>query len=523
MTLRFFGLGALGLAILSGIHGCGPDDDDDSGNHSSGAESGAGGTKTPAGHGGSGAADASGGSGEAGGAPSSGGSLSTGGSSADGGTGTAGRTNRGGTGGTRAGSGGTHTGSGGSDDGAGGSENGTGGSMSEGGASGEAGSDAGGAPNGGAPWSNGGSTTAHGGATSSNGGAAANGGAATGGQGGLGGAAGAPPCVDTVNLPPLTSPPATLDLTGLYTSPDALPTDTAPYVQEYTPTYTLWSDGANKKRWVYLPPCTQIDTSDMDHWVFPVGTRFWKEFRVGDKLVETRFIHRFGTGPSDWLIVTYQWDPNVASPSAGNAFYLQHGLHDANGTTHDIPDQADCPLCHGHLPEHVLGFSAFELTGSPGAIDIGVLSQQGLLTHPAPNGFTPPGTSVQQAGLGYLHANCGMCHNEYFDATTDDPPRMRLLTGETTLETTDTYRTLVKHLTQNTDFTGVYRIKPGDHTNSEIYQRMSLRPGLTNDANPNAAGGDQMPPVATEVPDADGMNAVAAFIDSLPADAPAGR
>jgi len=495
MSLRLFGFGALGLAILSGIHGCASDDDAAS-NAASGAESGAGGTKGSAGRGGSAGADASGGTKQAGGAPNSGGSRSMGGSGAEGGT-VAGESNRGGTGGTRVGSGGSHPGSGGS-------QTGTGGLTIEAGAGGEAGADAGGAPNGGVPSSGGRSA----------------------GEAGLGGAAGDQgnnPCVDTLNLPLLSSAPATLDLTGLYTSPDALPTDTAPYVQQFTPKYTLWSDGANKTRWIYLPPCTQIDTSDMNHWVFPVGTRLWKEFRIGQTLVETRLIHRFGPGESDWLFAAYQWDPAVGSPTAANTIYVPHGVGNANGTQHDIPDQSDCTLCHGHLPEHVLGFSAFELTGSPGAIDIGVLSQQDLLTVPAPNGFVPPGTPEQAAGLGYLHTNCGICHSAYFDATTDDPPRMRLLTDQTTVETTDTYRTLVGHLTQNTDFTGVYRIKPHDHANSEIYQRMSLRPGLTNPDNPTASGYDQMPPLATEVPDTDGMAAVAAFIDSLAADAPAGQ
>src|SRR4051794_23701405 len=48
-------------------------------------------------------------------------------------------------------------------------------------------------------------------------------------------------------------------------------------VLAYTPQFQLWSDGATKKRWIYLPPGTQIDTTDMDYWQFPVGTKIWKE------------------------------------------------------------------------------------------------------------------------------------------------------------------------------------------------------------------------------------------------------
>ncbi len=478
MNLRLFCAGTLGCVILAGIHGC-SSDDDSAPDQSSGAASGAGGTRASGGRGGSAGTRASGGT-SGNGATSNAGAAS----------GTSGREGAGGvaeSGGAR-GSGGTRTtsgGNGGDLGGKGGVRSGTGGDeLGGGGAGGESGEA--GAETGGAPWS---------------------GGAGAGAEAGLGGAAGdhgEQPCVDTLNLPLLTSAPETLDQTGLYTSASADPTDTAPYADEYTPTYPLWSDGANKKRWMYLPACTQIDTSDMNHWVFPVGTRFWKEFRVGDTLVETRFIHRYGPGPDDWLFAAYQWDPDVPSPTAGNTSYVPHGVNNANGTQHDIPDQSACPECHAHLPEHILGFSAFELTGSPGAIDIGVLGNQHLLSVPAPNGFTPPGTSTQQAGLGYLHANCGICHNAFFHATTTSPPQMRLLVEQTTLDATDTYTTMVNVLTQNPDFPDTYRIKPGDHANSEVYMRMSTRVN------------DQMPPIATEVVDTDGVATVAAFIDSLP-------
>ena len=50
----------------------------------------------------------------------------------------------------------------------------------------------------------------------------------------------------------------------------------------FTPTWRLWTDGAVKRRWVSLPPGGTIDTSDPDRWVFPVGTRFFKEFAAPD-------------------------------------------------------------------------------------------------------------------------------------------------------------------------------------------------------------------------------------------------
>jgi hypothetical protein len=92
------------------------------------------------------------------------------------------------------------------------------------------------------------------------------------------GAGGVPtPCVDSLALPLLREAPATLAGTGLYASDNADSTQFAPYVRTYRPNYEFWADGATKQRFVYLPACTQIDTSDMDYWKFPVGTRLWKD------------------------------------------------------------------------------------------------------------------------------------------------------------------------------------------------------------------------------------------------------
>src|ERR1043165_5881885 len=46
-------------------------------------------------------------------------------------------------------------------------------------------------------------------------------------------------------------------------------------IQEYEPRpgFTLFADGATKRRWMFIPDGTTIDTTDMDHWKFPLGTK----------------------------------------------------------------------------------------------------------------------------------------------------------------------------------------------------------------------------------------------------------
>src|SRR5688572_7672014 len=70
--------------------------------------------------------------------------------------------------------------------------------------------------------------------------------------------------------------PARLSETGLYADigSEALADD----VVAFAPQFELWSDGAEKKRWIWLPEGALIGTEDMDAWVLPEGTKLWKEF-----------------------------------------------------------------------------------------------------------------------------------------------------------------------------------------------------------------------------------------------------
>src|SRR5206468_4354814 len=61
--------------------------------------------------------------------------------------------------------------------------------------------------------------------------------------------------------------PSRLSETGLFAE---VSTDTlASGVRAYRPAFELWSDGATKRRWIWLPGQARIDTKDMDNWSFP--------------------------------------------------------------------------------------------------------------------------------------------------------------------------------------------------------------------------------------------------------------
>lgn len=346
--------------------------------------------------------------------------------------------------------------------------------------------------------------------TASAGGAGGIGGTAPGG-GGSGGAptggGGQGGCQNT--LPASEEAPDRLSQTGLYA--DVAQRSLAPYVQEYAPQFPLWSDGADKRRFVYLPECDPvIDNTDEDDWVFPVGTRMWKEFSLGGVLVETRMIHRYGPGPDDFLYVTYAWRDDDS-----DADLVLNGVEDARDTELDIPSVDACSNCHGPhpaqggLPSRYLGLSAIQLSHAGPGVTMQTLSNEGHLLVPHPAGYTIPGDAVAQAALGYLHANCSNCHNDTPDGIIYPFMDLRLKTTDTTVEDTATFTTAVNVMTSLFMNGCTYRILGGDPLASCIHVRMDVR---GSDTMPN---GDQMPPLASDLVDTAGLSAVDAWITTL--------
>jgi mono/diheme cytochrome c family protein len=283
-------------------------------------------------------------------------------------------------------------------------------------------------------------------------------------------------------------------LSGLYAD---LRTETlAEGVMEYAPRFELWSDGAEKRRWLYLPPGTQIDTSDMDGWVFPVGTRAYKEFTRDGVRVETRMLEK--VAPGEWASVAYLWDAEGT-----DAIATQAGARDVLGTMHDVPDEEGCGECHGTTADTLLGVSAIQLDHDGEGATVVELVAGGWLTDAPAKRFVLPGDAAAQAGLGYLHANCGNCHNDNADI-----PKiaMRLwLTVDDlgTVEETPVYQTAVGVAPARVivDVTSI--IEPGDVDASAVHVRM-------NDRGPIG-----MPPLASEDVDSAGVATVDAWINAL--------
>jgi hypothetical protein len=209
--------------------------------------------------------------------------------------------------------------------------------------------------------------------------------------------------------------PKLLSQTGLYASRSSSH-ELQPGVTPYTPQFQLWSDGASKRRFIWLPPGAQIDTRDPDAWQFPAGTKLWKEFSVDGKRIETRYLEKLGPGPDDWLALPFVW-----RAQQDDAVVASTGASDALGTGHDVPAARDCMGCHGGTASRVLGFSAIQLnrTAPAGEWSVARLAADGVITDPVVLADVPGDADTRRA-LGYLHANCGHCHNQQRPAERSD-------------------------------------------------------------------------------------------------------
>ena len=301
---------------------------------------------------------------------------------------------------------------------------------------------------------------------------------------------------DCAPIPPvvLAQVPDRLSATGLYR--DVRSETLAEGVRPFTPRFGSWSDGAAKRRWIYLQPRTQIDTRDPDAWNFPVGTKLWKELARDGVRIETRMLYKHGPQPDAWTPIAYVWSDD------GDARARPDGVANARHTGHDVPSAATCVGCHGGTPSGVLGFSAIQLPrrGAAGELDLERLAAAQLVTRPVPSNELP-GDATAQAALGYLHANCSHCHNPIRPAHGGprcfDPERsfsFLLRTGElASTASTATYRTAIGAV-----------ISAGDPDGSELLDRMRSR---------DARSG--MPALGSEILDDAGLQLIHAWIAQL--------
>jgi hypothetical protein len=319
----------------------------------------------------------------------------------------------------------------------------------------------------------------------------------------------APAPAAELRVAPEAALPQRLRDTGLFKPGSA--TEVRPGVLPYAPQYPLWSDGAEKQRWLWLPAGRRIDARQPDAWQFPPGTRLWKEFVQDGRRIETRYIERRSDGR--WLFASYVWNADgsdaVLAPAAGVPAL-------------SVPSRADCLACHASSATPVLGVSALQLSPDrdpqaahgrpalPGDIDLPGLQARGWLQGlPARLLATPPriaATSpLERAALGYLHGNCGHCHNR---SGAQVPVRLTLAQSaddaaasrEATLRSAVGASGRLRLAAAGAPALDTLIAAGSPHTSVLALRMQSRQPQL------------QMPPLGTQVPDPEGLALVTQWI-----------
>lgn len=182
-----------------------------------------------------------------------------------------------------------------------------------------------------------------------------------------------------------------------------------PRVWPYRLNMPLYSDGADKLRFVYLPEGTSLSEEGEGLLQFPVGSALIKTFAFGEgaerRLIETRVLLHRAEG---WVALPYRWNDEQTDATlvlAGGRLDLTTPAGEA--ISYRIPNKNQCKECHG-LEGAVtpIGPKARNLANE-WLVSMG-LAPAGADTMPL---WEERGSAdVTLAARAYLDVNCAHCH-----------------------------------------------------------------------------------------------------------------
>jgi uncharacterized repeat protein (TIGR03806 family) len=271
----------------------------------------------------------------------------------------------------------------------------------------------------------------------------------------------------------------------------------------------LWSDGAQKERWVALPDGTKITVHDDDgDFDFPKGTVLVKTFSLAGKRVETRLFMRHDDG--GWNGYTYEWLDDQS-----DAVLLPAGKTKTVGAqTWTFPSRSECVSCHSEAAGRALGPELGQLNGdyvyastNRIANQLTTLEHIGMFDRPLGKPVDqlvaypdPYGTSgsLEQRARAYLHANCSNCHRPKGGGRGNMDLRFATAFA-------DTASCNVDPEAGDIGVAGSKLFAPGDPAKSLVSVR------------PHSPAANRMPPLASSVVDERGVKLIDDWIRSVTA------
>ena len=263
----------------------------------------------------------------------------------------------------------------------------------------------------------------------------------------------------------------------------------------------LWSDAAEKRRWMALPDGTTIDVdAATGDWAFPEGTVLMKEFALDGRRIETRLLVLHTDG--NWAGYTYEWDE-----AETDASLLPAGkTRDVAGQLWGYPSRAECLQCHTSAAGRSLGLETRQLNrdflypGDLRANQIDTLEHIGMFSAPparldplpAFDGAEP----LELRARSYLHANCSNCHQP--GGTGQGSADFRFTTAFSDMQVCG-----VEPNEGDLGVAGAQLLVPGDPASSLISLRMK------------ALDSNRMPDVGTRAVDPEGTALVDGWIEGI--------
>lgn len=329
--------------------------------------------------------------------------------------------------------------------------------------------------------------------------------------------------------------PRWLSQTGLFVSTrDHVPD---PGLIPYSVNAPLWSDGADKERFIAVPGKEEIGFDDVTYpmpapgWRFPDGTVLVKTFSLemeeGDpssrRRLETRLLHhksmpgdRERYGAQFWRGYTYVWndeqtDAELLGPHGADRELIIRDPESADGVRRQVwrfPSRDECALCHTMSAKYALGVSTMQMNRGHDYGDgvprnqLTQLEAWGVFSDklPAPPRELPSlvdyrdeSLPLDQRARAYLHANCSHCHRLWGGGLTDFQ-----IQADLTLDQTGTID--VKPERGSYGLHDPRLIIPGDPERSLIPHRMAL------------LGTGRMPHIASHVVDDEGVALIREWI-----------
>jgi uncharacterized repeat protein (TIGR03806 family) len=274
----------------------------------------------------------------------------------------------------------------------------------------------------------------------------------------------------------------------------------------YAPSAPFWSDGAAKERWIGLPDGQNITVADDGDWDFPNGTVLVKNFRLDNRLIETRLFMRHPDGV--WAGYSYEWNAQGT-----DAMLVRGGKQVTIGSqAYLYPSEAQCMQCHTEAAGRSLGLETKQLASNITYPQTGREGHQ-LVTLNAIHTLAPPiadpaaevaypnptGTAgtLNERARSYLHTNCAQCHRPGGPTTSDMDLRY-----STALASTNACN--VAPGLGDLGIADARLIAPAAADRSVMPARMNLQ---RDDAN-------TMPPIGTRV-DTEGVQLIREWINSL--------